>query len=267
MTITPVPGREIHIQELKQLMLLILEDIDSFCRSNGISFFLAYGTLIGAVRHKGFIPWDDDIDIWMPRPDYMRFMEQYKHPYYTAYSPEFTPDWDHYIAKVCDDRTLIDEGHGDLCGVYVDVFPLDGLPDDPKKTQAHQRAVMSWLRTWSSLHYTQNLKFGKSLGIGKNMKILAAKTLGLFYSSNKALDKLILTQREYPYEHAQHVGYMDEEPILRNHIKAIDGEFEGYRFPIPENYHEWLTAHYGDYMQLPPVEQRVSNHGFRAFWK
>ena len=60
---------------------------------------------------------------------------------------------------------------------------------------------------------------------------------------------------------------MDEEPILRNHIKAIDGEFEGYRFPIPENYHEWLTAHYGDYMQLPPVEQRVSNHGFRAFWK
>ena len=72
---TPETGREIHIQELKQLMLLILEDIDSFCRSNGINYFLAYGTLIGAVRHKGFIPWDDDIDIWMPRPDYMRFME------------------------------------------------------------------------------------------------------------------------------------------------------------------------------------------------
>ncbi len=261
--------REIDLRELKSLMLSILQDIDRFCRTHGIRYYLAYGTLIGAVRHKGYIPWDDDIDICMPRPDYMRFMQQYQHPYYKAYCAETTPGWDHFIAKVCDERTIIDEGHGDLCGVYVDVFPLDGLPDTEKGIKAHYRKVMSLLRIWSSLHYTQKLHLKKGNGLGKNIKILTSKILGLFYSSKKALKRVLKEKMKYPYEISDYVGSMTcgDWSVPRDHIEMIDGEFEGMRFIIPKNYDEWLTAIYGDYMQLPPVEQRVSNHGFKAYWK
>lgn len=268
MDIIPASEREISLQELKQLMLLIMQDIDLFCRSHNIRYFLAYGTLLGAVRHKGYIPWDDDIDIWMPRPDYMRFMKQYRHRYYSAYSAEFTPGWDHYIAKVCDDRTIIDEGHGDKCGVYIDVFPLDGLPDNPQRIQSHFRVIEKYLRIWSSLHYTRRLKIQKVNGVAKNIKILASRALGLFYSSNKALDKLQQVKMKYPYDKSRFVGYVGRWFIPRNNITSlIDADFENNRFLIPENYAEWLTTIYGDYMKLPPIEKRVSNHGFKAYWK
>ena len=164
-------GKIIDTVELKSLMLSILKDVDTFCRTNNIRYFLTYGTLIGAVRHKGFIPWDDDVDICMPRPDYMRFMKEYNHEYYKAYCAEFTPGWDHFIAKVCDDRTIIDEGHGDKCGVYIDVFPLDGWPKGEISKLIHYRRVLFYLRIWSSLHYTQYFKINKENGLFKNVKI------------------------------------------------------------------------------------------------
>ncbi len=268
MVITPAPGKEISLQELKQIMLLILQDIDSFCKSHNIRYFLAYGTLLGAIRHKGYIPWDDDIDIWMPRPDYMRFMEQYKHRYFSAYSPEYSSGWDHYIAKVCDDRTIIDEGHGDKCGVYVDVFPLDGMPDAPGKIRSHSKAIKKRMRIWSSLHYTRNLKIKKDNGLAKNIKILASRVLGIFYSNKKALGRFLKTKMEYPYETSHFIGYVGGWSIPRNHITSlIESPFEEYQFLIPENFDEWLTTIYGNYMQLPPIEKRVSNHGFKAYWK
>ena len=127
----------IEITEMKELMLDIMSSIDKYCRENGLRYSLAYGTLIGAIRHQGYIPWDDDIDIWMPRPDYMRFMQEYKHEYYKAYCAELTPGWDRFIAKVCDERTVIDEGHGEVCGVYVDIFPIDGWPEGEKGIKKH----------------------------------------------------------------------------------------------------------------------------------
>ena len=262
-------GTAISLEQLKGIMIDILIDLDRFCKEKGLRYFLTYGTLIGAVRHKGFIPWDDDLDICMPRPDYMRFMKEYHHPFYTAYCAEFSPGWDHFIAKVCDDRTVIDEGHGDLFGVYIDVFPYDGLPETLSKVKAHHRRIMTLLRLWSSLHYTQRLKITKSNGIIKDIKILASRSLGLFYSSDKAMKRVLHAKMRYPYETSKLVGSMTcgEWAFPRNHIKIIDGEFEGRVFPIPENYDEILSAIYGDYMQLPPVEQRVSNHGFKAFWK
>ena len=263
-------AREINIEELKRLMLCIMQDIDKFCREHNIRYCLAYGSLLGAIRHKGYIPWDDDIDIWMPRPDYMRFMKEYRHPYYSAYCAEFTPGWDHFIAKVCDDRTIIDEGLGDTCGVYVDVFPLDGWPDKKRYLHAHYRKIMFHLRMWSSLHYTAKFDIKKGNGIAKNMKILASKGLRLFYSSEKALNRMLKTKMRYPYESSSHIGSLTcgDWAIPRDHIEPlIEGEFEGNRFLIPTNYDEWLTAIFGDYMQLPPEEQRVSNHGFKAYWK
>lgn len=265
-------GEIIDIVELKSLMISILKDVDAFCRKNNIHYFLTYGTLLGAVRHKGYIPWDDDIDIHMPRPDYMRFMKEYSHEYYKAYSAEYTPEWDHYIAKVCDDRTIIDEGHGDKCGVYIDVFPLDGWPAGGKIIRAfHYWVVLFYLRLWSSLHYTQYLKVVRRNGLAKNVRIILSRILGCFSTSKKVLNQLIRTKMKYSYENSHFIGSLTcgmWSIMPRDKCEnLIDGDFEGNKFLIPENYDDWLTQIYEDYMQLPPEEKRVSRHGFKAYWK
>ena len=267
----PKSGEIIDIVELKSLMLSILKDVDAFCRKNNIHYFLTYGTLLGAVRHKGYIPWDDDIDIHMPRPDYMRFMKEYSHKYYKAYCAEYTPEWDNYIAKVCDERTIIDEGHGDKCGVYIDIFPLDGWPKREMSRTVHYWTVRFYLRLWSSLHYTRFLTVERGNGIAKNVRIILSRFLALFLTSKKMLTKLTKTKMKYSYDDSQFVGSLTcgkWSMIPKLICKSfIDGDFEGNKFLIPEYYDQWLTIIYDDYMQLPPEENRVSRHGFRAYWK
>lgn len=263
-------SRIIDVFEMKCLMLDIMSSIDDYCRNNGLRYCLAYGTLLGAIRHKGYIPWDDDIDIWMPRPDYMKFMAEFKHPYYKTYCAEFTPDWNHFIAKVCDDRTVIDEGHGDISGVYVDVFPLDGWPNNRVLANIHYQKILARLRVWSSLHYTQFLKIKKKQGIRKNIKIIVSKFIGLFCSKESAIKKLINIKMKYPYTISKYVGSLtcgDWAVPREDAENLIETMFEGKSFLIPKNYDRWLRVIFGDYMKLPPEKDRVSNHGYQAYWK
>ena len=262
--------RTIEVSEMKQLMLDIMSSIDDYCHKKGLRYSLAYGSLLGAIRHHGYIPWDDDIDIWMPRPDYQKFMKEFDHPYYKACCAEFTPGWDHFIAKVCDDRTIIDEGHGDRCGVYVDVFPIDGWPEDEGEIRKHYAKVMRYLRLWSSLHYTQHMDMRCANGVLKNIKIIASKALGLFLNSTFFLKKLLDTKTLYPYEASSKVGSLTcgDWAVPRFYFdNSIEYQFEDRSFFISEDYDALLRVVYGNYMQLPPEEERVSNHGFTACWK
>ena len=117
------------IQELRGVQLGILDDIHAFCVDNGIRYFLACGTLIGAVRHKGYIPWDDDIDLYMPRDDYERFINEFKSVSGNCrvLDPKKEKHYYYTYAKVVDKRTLLVEPEADgyRIGVYVDVFPVD----------------------------------------------------------------------------------------------------------------------------------------------
>lgn len=262
--------KEISVSDMKYLMLDIMSSIDEFCRQNGLRYSLAYGTLIGAVRHKGYIPWDDDIDIFMPRQDYLKLMKDFKHPYYKTYCAELNPEWDHFIAKVCDERTVIDEGHGDKCGVYVDVFPLDGWPEQPEQKKKHYAKVTKYLRLWSSLHYTQHLELSASNGLQKNLKIVASKVLGLFSTSRHFLDKMLKYKSMYNFEGASMVGSLTcgDWSVPRKYCEEfIDTDFEGRTYMISKYYDGLLRVYFGDYMQLPPEEERVSNHGFTAYLK
>ena len=118
----------INVEELKHIQLDMLSDIAEFCEQNNIKYFLAYGTLIGAIRHKGYIPWDDDIDICMPRPDYDKFLSLYnkKDSAYKAVAFELDENYKLPFAKVNDTRTVMWETmyDQDVFGVYIDVFPL-----------------------------------------------------------------------------------------------------------------------------------------------
>lgn len=126
--------RLISFEEHKKIQLSILRDIDVFCQKNQIKYFLAFGTLLGAIRHKGFIPWDDDIDIAMPRPDYNKFILSFNGMVdnLKVLAPEIDLDYYAPYANVYDTRTVLEEkGTSHLkfeIGVKIDVFPIDGVP-------------------------------------------------------------------------------------------------------------------------------------------
>ncbi len=129
--------RKIEIDEMRQRLLSMAEYLQNICKENGLKMFLSGGTLLGAVRHKGFIPWDDDIDVHMPRPDYDRLIKIFKRKEnigkYKLLSHELNDKYVYTFAKLVDDDTLLIEDDiysGVDMGLYLDIFPIDGLGDD-----------------------------------------------------------------------------------------------------------------------------------------
>lgn len=123
--------KEIMLEELREIQLQMMDKIHEFCESHNIRYSLGGGTLLGAVRHKGYIPWDDDIDIMLPRPDYDRFIREFEGAYKDLNIQHLGNDDTCCIpfAKVYDNRTVLIEKH-QRSGVYIDVFPVDGLPEE-----------------------------------------------------------------------------------------------------------------------------------------
>ncbi len=263
--------KSISQTELRMMMVDILSDIHRFCETYHLRYYLAFGSLLGAVRHKGFIPWDDDIDIWMPRPDYNRFLKEYKSSHFAAIWAGNTPSYPLDFAKVHDTRTLLVEEGGDgNWGVFVDIFPLDGAPDKKSWKRVLKR-VSSARHLIANQRFTRKLKFSKMAGWKKNLSILVGKIMHPVLSINKLLlweDRMI---QQYAFDECDHIcDYTDLSPQFFD--KKIFGEttelvFEGHFFLAPILYEKCLTMLFGDYMTPPPLNQQVSRHGSKAFWK
>ena len=246
----------------------MLEDIDSFCGANGIKYFLVYGTLLGAVRHKGYIPWDDDIDICLPRPDYERFISLYKNKERNYHIVEFrkTNGYGLPFAKVSNESTVMNEFlyDKDVFGVYIDVFPIDGYG---KKIQIIQSR---WLNKFLN---AKKAILGKNRSLIKNILIAIGKITLLPFSVNAILNKMHYVATAFEYSKSQQTEIFCSSTVEREIVprivfeKVIKSDFENLKVNIPAEYDKYLTALFGDYMTLPPKEKRVSHHLFKAWWK
>lgn len=266
---------KLNIDEIKKLQLDMLIAIADFCEKHNLNYFLAYGTLIGAIRHKGYIPWDDDIDIVMPRQDYDRFIEIFNNEntdtHYLALAP-FKHNHPHL--KIADTRACVKKSIFKPIsknGFYrtIDVFPLDGVPEGDEEYK-------DWFQKLYKLYYSfykKQLAF--SGGIYNRFRRLLSKIKARAWlpksSFKKASKKLHL---KYPYKDCQYIGAIESTANSpKNKVKKewydefIYVEFEGHKFRAPKHFDEILSTIYGNYMEFPPVEQRVFLHQEDVFWR
>ena len=263
--------KQIIGEELKKIQLEILEEIKVVCDMNNLKFFLCGGTLLGAVRHNGFIPWDDDIDIYMPREDYKKFVSLFNknsNSNYKFVCMENNSEYCQPFGKViCTDTTLLEtqvkSTHG--MGVYVDVFPLDGVGDslsEAKKTIAK----CGRYRTLLGLAMSKKRKT-TPINIIKNLYCQV-----LFLSRQTLYSKYLKVAQKNSFADSKYVAFCGafygEREILEHDIFLASElhEFEKGLYPIPIGYDIYLKKLYGDYMLLPPIEKRVTHHSFVAFY-
>lgn len=262
-------GQEpLRMKTIQEISLEVLKKITSVCESNHFRYTLAYGTLIGAIRHKGFIPWDDDIDIQMPRPDYDSFIDYMAaHPieHLKVFNHRYTSNYPLGISRVCDMRYKIYEkltNNIDM-GVFVDVYPIDGLGNTYEEAKANYSITeisrANLLRLNFPIEQNQSIRYKLS---GLKLKLLG----GIPYAQ-RTLERKAKT---FAFEDSEYVGIPNwnwTKLVYKRewyeHFEKI--LFEDAYFYASTFYDDILRAEYGNYMQLPPIEKQVSHHGYTAY--
>lgn len=250
-------------EELRKWQLKLLEILvyfRDFCESHNLRFYLAAGTCIGAVRHHGFIPWDDDLDVQMPRSDYEKLVELWNKDADTSRFKCERTDEKHCIkfpmtvARSVDTTCIYDHSvDEDICqGLKIDVEFLDGYPN--KKIE---RIIYVVCARFVGLLRAGRVPNRKSalIKIVSRIVLFLLPTKGIRWNVSRALEKYLMKfdfDGDYEY-----VRYLTTDLRKRSlYDKAVYMDFEGYKMPVPVGYDEYLRAQYGDYMQLPPEDKR-----------
>lgn len=267
----------IELKELKEIESRILEYVINICKTEEITYFVAAGTLLGAIRHSDFIPWDDDVDIMMPRSDYVKFIQllqtKYLNNQYKCLSMYHQKDYYYPFAKVVDLTTNLIEKDCipimDL-GVYIDVFPIDGAPNNIRKCEKLSNNIMK-LRDMHSFSIMERCTVGhrKILYPIKWIIWKYSRIRGWKYWLKRVENKIT----HYKYYDSNKVtcyvsGYKPiKETNDRLGFRPINVRFGDLSVAAPYNYKEYLSGLYGDYMKLPPIEDRKPHHSFIAEYK
>lgn len=258
--------QKISTEELKKIQLDILDEVTKFCEQKNIRMSLGYGTLLGAIRHKGYIPWDDDVDILMPYSDYKRFLKEfvgYKDNLIVQYmgndsSYRFT------FAKVYDNRTLLLE-KTIKTGVYIDIYPVIGFPNEREKFETFVCEFRSLYRPLKKMTFRYNLNL---------LQRLLIKIKQLYMPSReKIIQGIENIYERYPFDSSEYGGVIPYYFTFRRYFRAdifreyAPQVFEGKEYPAVKDYDTLLSGTYGDYMTLPPKEKQITKHIFKAYWK
>lgn len=262
--------RELSIDEIKEIEFKMLVDFAKYCDEKGLIYVLAGGTLLGAVRHKGFIPWDDDIDVMMPRADYIKFQEYQKEENVFVCRSVTDGSCPIPFLKIVNTETVIENKYNNRkedAHLWVDVFPIDGLPKDERKVRSIYRNVM-FMR---QMLLISNAKVGKGTNVFRAVvKGVLHFPLALFGSMKIAfmIDKYCMKYEFYSSDYVGGIswGYGPQEKCPQKEwLERVLVEFEGRKFWAPGCWDLYLKNLYGEYMKLPPMEKRVQ-HSMKA-WK
>lgn len=265
----------INIKHIQKIAMEILIEFDRICKKHDINYQLFAGTLLGAVRHNGFIPWDDDVDVCLMRNDYEKFIkvcEKELHPNYFLQTFDTDSNFRSQFAKIRKNNTLFMEkvfSEDDIHhGVFIDIFPLDNVK--PNSISGEIQRILSHVTRGINLARSKNTCLrpkNKSITIGLLLFHYILKTIPKNWTQKLhkySLNMFSNQKTDYVNHLTNGVTKKRYNKFIREAITSdntINGCFEGGKFPIPKNYDEILTKIYGDYMQLPPLEQRETHHG------
>lgn len=263
--------RQVSIEEYKRIVLGILITIDKVCKENNLTYQLAFGTLLGCIRHKGFIPWDDDIDIIMPRKDYDKLQKIISNNDLglNFISIDNCKETIYPYGKICDTSTTMIEKNFKKVpgyGAFIDVFPLDYLPENDEEYKRYRKKARTMLKL---ITHSSRTGFEKSNSIKTNALRAAAYIASRMLSTSKLI--LSLEKMTKSYRETKYMGLPCSACEFRIETEKIyntqEGLFEGYGFQIPQDADYFLKLAFGDYMKLPPKEQRINKHQLTCYLK
>ena len=267
-----------NLVKMQRTEFKMLEVIDRICTSNNIQYYIAFGTLLGAVRHNGFIPWDDDIDITMPRPDYDRFVQICKKELNTPYQlntiDQMQNGFCYYYSRVEDTSIKLERNATRkkmIVPVWVDIFPIDGAPSDKVEYNRWYKDIRKWKKVFLFSQYrylSADEENVKSSGWIKRVLRNAVYYLQLdrLINTKWAWGKLDRLTRKYDYTKCDLVTTLTGRYGAKEVFdKSVFGEghkyvFEGKEFFGPKNADLFLSQIYGDYMTLPPEKDRKQHN-------
>lgn len=269
--------KKIQIDELRELQMQILDYVDAFCRKNDIKYTISGGTLLGAVRHGGYIPWDDDMDIQMQRNEYIRFTKLWnerkkEHPF-EFISIESGNSMGYPFGKIHNPKTSLFYNGLKRTGVYIDVFPVDRVADMNDFESRHRQVQQLYHKQYNIFAWQQVKNSRAKINTMRSLLYyIKSFFLGAFRSREKLAVQInqIAQQKsmeDCPYLFEMIAGAICKQPFPKSVFGSYqDIKFENRTYMSVKDYDTYLTATFGDYLTLPPEEKRVSSHGYMACW-
>lgn len=246
--------------DIKKVCLNILIEFDKICKKNNLRYSLAYGTAIGAVRHSGYIPWDDDIDVMMPREDYDKLLRLFSNDSNYKLLCDSMPDYYYQYSKMIDSNYPIKEYNRKekMMGLWIDIFPIDYITEI-----SSSKKIKKYLNFYNHAIWYSGIKKWTEKKTTKN------KIIGLlidFFGDKFFLKKHSL----FIKKHCSRSGNICFASASPNIVffpydvfdSIVDVDFEGYKMNLTAHYDDYLTEIYGRYMDLPLKEQQVAHHLF-----
>ena len=261
-------GRALTIDQIRAVQLTVLDKFTRFCDQENLRYMAAYGTLLGAVRHHGYIPWDDDIDLMMPRADYERLRATTSFDDLVVGGHRNDPTWPYANVKVCDTHTVVDRDgpFGSMQGVNIDVFPVDRVPEGIGRLLQYPL-----IRLLSLFLAIQAVAPREGRGSGKSMLLrLVSPVLSRVprWTLLQALDRLARIPHRAHIRSGVLVGSYQWAVPTEAFDLGDNLSFEGRQVPAPADVDAVLVSKYGrNYMSPPPAAERHSHHTFTASWK
>ncbi len=272
-------GKELSLKDIQAREYEMLAAFDAYCKRHGLTYCLCGGTLLGAVRHKGFIPWDDDIDLMMPRADYERLRDlARKDPVHENLFVRYPGDkgYPYGFMKVVDARTVVYERNitrdEQRTGLALDIFPLDGMYAEGWKNRLLLMRVKFWIqvgKVGAGMIRPERDSLQKRL---RNLVMLLLRPVAACVPYEKAMakvDRIAASRRGRAHRVVGNLGWPNRwKDMYPAEVFAsyVDLDFVTGRFPCPAGYDAYLTQLYGEYMRVPKEGERAA-HSFRAYWR